>query len=228
MNYRQAIQTLEPGGVVYLFEVIHPEAGTLLFHGHEGSAVIHWQGREFIQWPIEAQGFAKTGEQPPQPTLTVGNVDGSITALCQDHTDMLGAKVIRRQVLKRHLDAANFSGGNPEADSTQGSEEEVWYIERKAGEDKRQVAFELSGIDFNGAMLPGRQIIASRCGWLVRGGYRGPYCGYTGGPVADRDDVPTADPARDRCSGTVAGCKLRFGENEPLPYGGFPAAALLR
>jgi len=44
----------------------------------------------------------------------------------------------------------------------------------------------------------------------------------------DSDDVATDDPARDQCGGRVRSCKLRFGQDKPLPYGGFPAAGLLR
>lgn len=39
---------------------------------------------------------------------------------------------------------------------------------------------------------------------------------------------PVSDPARDVCAGLVRSCKKRFGETNPLPYGGFPAAGLLR
>jgi len=53
-------------------------------------------------------------------------------------------------------------------------------------------------------------------------------CGYTGPAVADANDVPTTDPSRDQCGGRVGSCKLRFGADKPLPYGGFPAAGLVR
>jgi lambda family phage minor tail protein L len=51
------------------------------------------------------------------------------------------------------------------------------------------------------------------------------YCGYNGPAVADSDDVATDDPARDQCGGRVRSCKLRFGQDKPLPYGGFPPRA---
>ena len=163
------------------------------------------------------------------PKLSVSNIDGRITALCLMFGDLVGAKVIRRQTLVKYLDAANFPEGNPTADPNEHFQDEVWFIERKTSEDKETVEFELTtAIDLNGEQLPGRQIIAGVCGWLIRGGYRGPYCGYTGPAVADANDVPTDDPARDQCSGLVRGCKLRFGADKELPYGGFPAAGLLR
>jgi len=121
------------------------------------------------------------------------------------------------------------SSRNPTADPNEHFLDEIWFIERKVAEDKQTVEFELTtAIDLNGEQLPGRQVIAGVCGWLIRGGYRGPYCGYNGPAVADANDVPTTDPSRDQCGGRVGSCKLRFGADKPLPYGGFPAAGLLR
>ncbi|MBA0284475.1 phage minor tail protein L [Stenotrophomonas maltophilia] len=118
---------------------------------------------------------------------------------------------------------------NPTADPNEHFLDEIWFIERKVSETKEVVEFELTtAIDLNGEQLPGRQIISGVCGWLIRGGYRGPFCGYTGPAVADANDVPTTDPARDQCGGRVGSCKLRFGADKPLPYGGFPASGLLR
>jgi len=118
---------------------------------------------------------------------------------------------------------------NPTADPNEHFRDEIWFIERKVSEDFETVEFELTtAIDLNGEQLPGRQIIAGMCGWTIRGGYRGPYCGYTGPAVADADDNPTTDPSLDQCGGRVRSCKLRFGQDKPLPHGGFPAAGLLR
>lgn len=224
-------QQLEPGGRVTLYELDASGFGAdqLFFHQHLQSGVIWWQGQEYGAWPIKAEGFARTGDQPPTPKLSVSNIDGRISALCLAFDDLVGARVIRRQTLVKYLDAANFPDGNPTADPDEHFQDEVWFIERKTSEDKETVEFELTtAIDLNGEQLPGRQIIAGVCGWLIRGGYRGPYCGYTGPPVADANDIPTDDPARDQCSGLVRGCKLRFGADKELPYGGFPAAGLLR
>ncbi|APC20854.1 hypothetical protein BME99_10860 [Pseudomonas protegens] len=49
-----------------------------------------------------------------------------------------------------------------------------------------------------------------------------------GGPVADENDIIVTDASKDKCGGRLSSCKLRFGENNPLPYGSFPAAGLLR
>ncbi|CAM4176118.1 phage minor tail protein L [Stenotrophomonas lactitubi] len=414
-------QQLEPGGRVTLYELDASSFGAdqLFFHQHLQTGVIWWQGQEYGPWPIEATGFARTSDQPPNPRLKVSNIDGRITALCLMFDDLVGARVIRRQTLVKYLDAVNFpaitnrvrnsadamaatwsslgtsatpvapisvdgitfkapslvastvSGGyprrvagmwntpavtvnkqvtttvyfrfgtsgafrlhytnptvagvrdcfiwgratdtwptvnlpftagqaqileykdlgnglrklvvvvtyseagngapsygfgphpsaigqnvtllgmqvedgpvaspftmtsadpsadrNPTADPNEHFLDEIWFIERKVGEEREAVEFELTtAIDLNGEQLPGRQVIAGVCGWLIRGGYRGPYCGYNGPAVADANDVPTTDPSRDQCGGRVGSCKLRFGADKPLPYGGFPAAGLLR
>lgn len=406
-------QQLEPGGRVTVYELDCTSFGAdqLWFHAHLQSGVIWWQGQEYGAWPIEATGFERTSDQPPNPRLRVGNLDGRISAMCLMFGDLVGARLIRRQTLVRYLDRENFPGQNllrwsadptqsvwalvsatrgpaapqsafginfigqtvisgnatwnrlenqqagtsamfeagdslvvtgyarygssgrvqflvrdistntiggvqfdngtylgsttalgsvtllqssvengvqmaqfrielnratrlgasigpftttvgatvvalgmqvekavrpqgffitttastftggynPNADPNEHFLDEVWFIERKVSETKELVEFELTtAIDLNGEQLPGRQVIAGVCGWLIRGGYRGPYCGYTGPAVADANDVPTNDPSSDQCGGRVGSCKLRFGTDKPLPYGGFPAAGLLR
>jgi len=142
----------------------------------------------------------------------------------------VGAKLTRHTTLGKYLDAANFGGTNPTADPTQEFTPEIWFVERKANETSTAVQFELSSaLNFQGVMLPRRQIVANVCPWLAIGGYRGPYCGYTGPAVAKADDTPTTDMAEDKCGGRVSSCKLRFG-NDPagLAFGSFPAAGLLR
>ena len=43
-------------------------------------------------------------------------------------------------------------------------------------------------------------------------------------------DLPEDDPIylQERCGKRLTSCKIRFGENEPLPYGGFPASGLTK
>ncbi|MCP1652736.1 phage minor tail protein L [Pseudomonas nitroreducens] len=232
MGIRADIQTLTPGGRVYLYELdLTPLEGDLYrFHGYQQQGPIWWQGEEYSPWPIQAEGFGMDGQgAAASPRLGVGNANGFITALCQFFDDLTGAKLTRRLTLTKYLDAANFPEGNPTADPAEELPPEVWEIEQRDGEDPDVVTFVLeSPLSSMGVQLPRRQIVANVCGWLSVGGYRGPYCGYTGGPVADENDVATADPARDRCSGCVTACKMRFGANNPLPYGSFPAASLVR
>ncbi|WP_414440451.1 phage minor tail protein L [Burkholderia sp. 22PA0106] len=221
-------QLLQPGAEVLLYELDATAIGgdVAYFHGHRQVEPITWRGVDYTAWPLEAKGFEVSGSgTQAQPTLQVGNLDGSISALCLALDDMVGATVTRRRTLVTYLDAANFPDGNPSADPGEEFPPELWEIERKSHEDNEYVEFELSSpLDFQGEQLPRRQIIAGMCSWE----YRSAECGYTGGPCADENDVPTADAEKDRCGLRVRSCKLRFGENNELPYGGFPAAGLVR
>jgi hypothetical protein len=52
-------------------------------------------------------------------------------------------------------------------------------------------------------------------------------CGYTG-PYVTKDGVITDNPELDQCDATLGkGCISRFGEGNPLPFGGFPAVSLI-
>jgi lambda family phage minor tail protein L len=229
MTIPAEVQQLEPGTLIELFTLDGTSIGADIayFHGHQQAESVWWGGNEFKPWPITSEGWDVTTNQPPTPTVTVGNIDGSISALCAVFDDMQGAVLLREQTFGRYLDAANFPDGNPFADPTRAISSEKWTIERKVSEDKRQVTFELaSPLNFQNVQLPGEQILPDSCRWLRRGGYRGPFCGYNGPPVAKSDDTPTSDPALDRCGGRVVSCKLRFGEKNPLPTGSFPAARL--
>ncbi|TGN96130.1 phage minor tail protein L [Burkholderia sp. USMB20] len=215
------IQKLEPGRILSLYEMDATNIGgdLLLFHGHMQSTSIWWQGREYKPWAIAATGFERTTDaQQASPTLTVGDPGGTISALCVYLDDLVGATMIRHRTLARFIDARNFPNGNPDADPTAEMAIERWRIERKSGEDPGvSVSFELSSpLDFGGQQIPAREIV-NACQWQ----YRDADCGWTGIRFYDKNDQPTDDPALDRCSMRLSGCACRFGEYNPLPYGGF-------
>lgn len=111
MTITADIQSLEPGRRIELFEVDCAAIGgdVMRFHGHLQSTSIVWQGKEYKPWPIEAAGFERTSDaRQPSPTLTVGDINGTITALCIALDDLVGAKVYRRRTLAKYLDAINF------------------------------------------------------------------------------------------------------------------------
>ncbi len=49
----------------------------------------------------------------------------------------------------------------------------------------------------------------------------------TDDPAYEQFGNPTDDPSKDECKGGLKSCKLRFGENNQLPHGGFPAVSLI-
>jgi len=231
MTIASDLQKLAPGALIELFILDATALGGDVTRLHAGTnelrASVVWQGATYAPFPIEASGFELSGRGAlPQPKVRVANVTGLITALCMELNDLVGAKFTRKRTLVKYLDAVNFTGGvNPTADATQEFPDEIWYVNRKAEENKVFVEFDLAAaFDVQGVKLPRRQMIANVCSWL----YRGPECGYAGGAVADINDVATTVLANDQCGKRLASCKLRFGEFAELPYGGFPGAGLVR
>lgn len=250
MSLNSDYQKLEPGNIVRLYEVDgtafgtgdvlrfhaysipHTEAEILAAGGDEAklpAKSIWWQGNEYSAWPCQIEGIeSSTSGSSAQPKLTVANLDGSITALCLAYDDMLQAKVSIHDTLTKYLDGKNFPNGNATADPTQ-EKLKVYFIESKSVETKLEVEFTLSSpMDLQGLQIPTRQL-HSLCTWCIRGKYRsGDGCDYAGTAYFDKFNKPVSDPSLDACSGTVTGCKLRFGENNELSFGGFPGTSLIR
>lgn len=242
------IQKLEPGDAVRLFELDTSNQGgpVLRFHNYNQSGPIFWKGQEYTPWALEARDFQRTGEaSQPSPTLSVGNIGqnengepvaGVISSLCIAMDDLVGCVLTVRETLAKYLDPANFPDGNPNHDPGEELPLEVWLVEQKLNETPEVVEFELAtGLAFDGRQLPGRQIVATICPWKWIGGYRGPYCQYTGSAYFDGQDRPVSSPDQDNCAGLVRSCQLRFGAEqgvEPVAavinFGGFPAADRVR
>lgn len=241
MSITSDIQKLEPGELVWLYELDAASLGgpVLRFHPYNVGPLA-FQGRTYEPWPVTARDFERTGEgQQPSPTLQVGNIGvnaatgepvvGVISSLCLALQDLAGAKVTVRRTFAKYLD------GEPTADPAQELPPEIYIVEQRIDEGPDSVTFELSGaLTFDGLRLPGRPI-QTTCAWLFKGGYRGPYCGYTGAAYFTDQDEPTSDPARDKCGGRVQSCRLRFAAQQGVTpvaavinFGGFPAADRLR
>lgn len=225
------IQSLAPGHIVELFEFDGTAIGADVIRWHNGvnqlGNNVVFDGELYTRFPIEAEGFERsTKGSIPRPILRLANVTGLISALARENNDLCGGKVTRIRTFKKYLDAANFPGGvNPTADPNARLPDEVWFVDRKASENGIFVEFELAAaFDVSGVKIPRRQCVQNVCPWT----YRSAECGYTGGAVADRNDQPTNDPARDACGKRLNSCKLRFGEFNQLPYGAFPGTGLNR
>lgn len=230
MTTKTEIQRLTLSPLIELFEIEIPSDPVTLFRfctqKNTLNTAIVWQGNTFTRYAIKVDGFSKNVQgRLPRPTLTVGNVGGGISEFLLAYDDMMGSKLTRIRTLAKYLDAVNFPGGvNPTANPAEEFPREIWTIDRKAQEDNEMVQFELcSPFDVPNTLLPARQVLPM-CGYQYRDGE----CGYAGGPVATDHDVPTSDPALDRCSKQISGCKLRFGDTAELPFGGEPAIGLMR
>ena len=231
MTIQAAIHQLAAGAIVELYEIDSTALGGGVTRLHAGTNALQqpvvWQGNTYTPFPIEVKGFEFSSKgQIPRPTVRVANVNGLMGALVRDFDDLIGAKFTRKRTLVKFLDAVNFPGGvNPTADPTAALPDDVFFVDRKSGENKVAIEWELAAsFDVAGIALPRRYIVQNVCPWAYRGGE----CGYTGTSYFDANDAPVGSAGLDVCGKRLASCKARFGSSQPLPYGGFPAAGLTR
>lgn len=226
------LAAIAPSAIIELFEMtldstLHGSTDTYRWHNGANANVtgnIVWNSNSYVRLPIKADGFeySNTGTLP-RPTLTISNLDGVMTTLLlivnatTAGNDLGGATVKRIRTLKKYLD------GEAAADPHAKFPDEIWYVDRKASENRDSVSFELaSKFDLAGVMIPKRQIIANICQWK----YRSTECGYSGSNYWDINDQAVATFALDRCGKRLSSCKLRFGQTSELPFGSFPGAGL--
>ena len=216
------LQKTAPSAVIELFQLElntaqHGVNETYYFHAGtdlDGNNDITWDGQAYLAFPIEATDFEYTGTGSlPRPKLRISNLLGTITGLILTLPNGLeGAKVTRIRTLARYLDGANFPGGtNPlgTPDPTAEFPREIYYIDRKAGENRDVIEFELAAaFDLVGVRAPKRQCISNVCQWI----YRGPECGYAGNAYFDFNDVAVSLLAQDVCGKRLRSCELRFSQ----------------
>lgn len=225
------IQSLAPSAIIELFELDTSSFGGDIYYFHAGTNGIRtrvtWQGQAYEPFPVQVTGFEFNGNgQLPRPKLVVANVTGIISAMVLLYQDLLGAKLTRKRTFAKYLDAVNFPGGiNATEDDTAAFADDVFFIDRKSNENKAVVEFELAAaFDITGVRLPRRLIVQNVCPWK----YRSSECGYTGTAYFDASDVAVGSASQDSCGKRLNSCKLRFGATSELPFGGFPAAGLIR
>ncbi len=169
---------------------MHGISQTYYFHNgtsQNDNANLIFNNIEYTRMPIEAEGFEYNGKQTPRPTLKISNILGTITTILLTLPQGLeGAKVTRIRTLARYVDNSNFSGGeillengsnllledggainmdqgiNPfgTPDPTATFDTQIFLIDRKASENRGEVAFELAASsDVHGVRLPKRQVL---------------------------------------------------------------------
>lgn len=234
------LQKINPSSIVELFELelsaaLHGSAYTYRFHAGindvgSGAQDIIWDGNTYSKFPIEVEGFEYNAESGslPRPRIRVANLLASITTILLDvnnttaGNDLTGAKLTRIRTLVRYIDNANFDGDNPfgTPDTTAKLPDEIFYVARKVSEDRDMVEFELAAaFDLAGVRAPKRQCSANLCPWI----YKGSECGYSGSVFYDENNNVVGNTDQDKCGKKLSSCQIRFGANNPLPFGGFPS-----
>ena len=214
------------------------------------SGGIVFKGQTYEHFPITADGFAMSGNgQLPRPSLKVSNLLGltdqtqvSIFSIVLNtvnattpFNDLTGAKFVRIRTLLKFLDADNWAdsvtgpyppGGSYAASAASANIEfprEIYFLDRKVLETRDLVEWELASVfDIAGVRAPKRQCIANVCQWV----YKDPEtCGYdpaTQNGFFNASDETVLAEADDVCSKRLSSCRIRFGEENELPYGSFP------
>ena len=216
------LQAIAPSAVIELFQLElnaaqHGVNETYYFHAGvsaDDAADIVWDGQSYLAFPIEATEFEYTGTGSlPRPKLRISNINGTITGIILTLPNGLeGAKVTRIRTLARYIDGVNFPGGtNPlgTPDPTAEFPREIYYIDRKASENRDLIEFELAAaFDLVGVRAPKRQCVSNVCQWI----YRGPECGYAGNAYFNFNDDPVATLGQDVCGKRLRSCELRFSQ----------------
>lgn len=182
---------LQPSALVSFYEIDATELGGQKLHLTPfvpGVAQdIFWQAVRYSAYPLVFDGHEFKGQgTTPRPRLRLGNLLGTISALCIAYGNLIGATVTRRRTFAKFLD------GMPGADPLAALPDDVFEIDRKSHEDRDTVEFELaSAMEVDGVFLPRRQVMSGTCAWI----YRSPECGFMGNrAVANKEDALFATP----------------------------------
>jgi lambda family phage minor tail protein L len=236
MSIAQTINTLELGAKVDLYELdLTPCGYDVQFYWtpsvKDGSRSLFQGGIEYVPRGVSIGKIGKTSQdQPPEPVLTIGNVDKGGNALLKQYGDLMGAKVTRRRTFAQFLDDGAYPDPNARL------MDEIWYIEQKTLSNRTIIQFALkSTIDLDGTQIPNRRVLKNQCTrvyrlWDVTSGTflvspKNP-CPYAGPNYFKRNGDPTTDPNYDVCSKDFQACNLRFGPGT-LPGWFFPGAQRL-
>jgi len=149
-----------------------------VFRFHAGAnlnnfGMIRYLGQDYQRVAVKVEGFEDTSTGTiPRPTLTFSNLGGitkdttvmtmsdflNVVNTVTPGNDLLNAKFTRLLPLASALDNANFVGNNPfGTPSTDRLQDRVYYIDRKAVENRQIVQFELvSVLDMQNKKIPAR------------------------------------------------------------------------
>jgi lambda family phage minor tail protein L len=231
MSFAQEAQKLDPTALVSLFQLDTTVVGGPVYHfttEAKAGAAVGFGGVQFHAVPIEISGMSIQGQGSIQtPTLSISNTDLFIQEILNTFGDLEGSVVTRWRAFARHLD------GGEEPDSTAFYGPDVYKIDRKSSDTPEKIEYELSALMDHQGVYVGRTVIRDTCMWRYRTfnsstgqfNYDRSLCPYTGSSYFNANDEAVTDPAEDMPSRSLNCCRLRFGANNPMPFGGFTGIA---
>lgn len=228
-DFNQESQKLDPSAIISLFTLDTSSLGGPVLRFTKSSQadnVVTYQGVDYTPIDVDFTGLETTGVGAfPTPKISIANTDGVIEAIVNTYGDLNGCSLSRLRTYKRFLD------DQPDADPNAYYGPDNYRVERKDTDTPEVIGWELStAIDQEGKQIPGRVIITNTCSWRYRVWdedaqdfvYTKAQCPYAGAQSYDINNQPVNDGADDVPSRTLKCCKVRFGEDQPLPFGGFP------
>lgn len=219
---------LDPSALVSLFQLDTTVIGGPVYHfttETRAGATISFGSVTFTAVPIQITGMEISGQGALQtPTLTITNTDGLIQEVVNTWGDLETCKLTRWRTFARFLDG----GENPDPSAFYGPD--VYEIDRKSSDTPEAIQWELRALIDRQGVYVGRTIIRDTCMWRYRVynaatgtfDYSKAQCPYAGANYFDENNQPTSNPADDRPARNIQCCRLRFGSDAPLPFGGFP------
>lgn len=228
-----ASQSLSPGDRVSLYTLdLSPIGISEIWRftpniGGGGKAT--FQGLDYYPADVQIEGFEYNGQgQLPQPKVRVSNATLFLAGTAIANGDLIGADFIRIRTYRQFLDDM------PTADPTACYEPDVYRIEQKTAQNKEFIEWSLAAaMDQQGISLPRRMVYRDMCLLRYRRwdgsafDYTKATCPYTGGFCYTRNRTGTTQ-ANDICGKTLADCKIRFGNDVALPFGGFPGISSVK
>ncbi len=218
-------EKLEQSAKIRLVEVDLTSMGGSIHRFHSGMnevfKPVSWQGFVYEPFPTKIDGVQRKAKGTSnRPTLVLSNITGVVTGLFHKHQELVGAKVIVRDVYARFLDPINFkSGKNSEYDPMQ-EYVSFFEIQKPANLNRQYGSFEMSlPMEADKAVIPAHIITTSTCQWI----YKGEGCRYSGAKMFNRKDEPVTDVSLDVCGKRESSCTLRFGEDTAIPIRIFPS-----
>ena len=242
-------QRLNPGTIVSLYTLDATAQGGAVLRfsagsggGSEAREAVVYQGHRYLPLPVAVSGLKQDGAGPAaRPTLKISAVNAATTATLLGMDNLRGAQLTRVRTLARYLDGA------AEADPTRHWPPEIYRVEALMSRTKTELSWRLaSPLDYDRKKLPGRQILRDVCAWSYRRwdgkafDYSEVLCPYVGDRYFNARDQAVSDPAKDRCSRRLSGCRARYSHRltfsngqqvqriDPLPFGGFPGVGRLQ
>lgn len=219
---------LDPSVLVSLYQLDTTIVGGPIYNfttETRGGVELAFGGSSFTALPVTITGMEITGQGAVMsPTLSIANTDGLIQEIVNTWGDLEGSRLTRWRTFARFLD------GEPDADPTAFYGPDVFLIDRKSSDTPEQIQWELSALVDKQGLYVGRTIIRDVCMWRYRVwnsgsgtfDYSKAQCPYTGSQFWDENNQPVSSGAEDKPARNLECCRLRFGADAPLPFGGFP------